>query len=176
MNLYILVEGRRTESRVYPKWIAYLLPHYSRVLSPDAIGRNSYFLVSGEGYPRLLDIVLSRAIEDINSCGRYTYFVICLDADDVSVQERRLEVQSRLDSASPPLDSSVTARIVVQNRSIETWFLGNRVVFPRNPTGRRFREFVQFYDVSGNDPEAMGVMAGYANHAEFHHLHFPRLS
>ncbi len=169
MNLYILVEGRRTESRVYPKWISYLLPHYSRAFSPDAVMRNSYFLISGEGYPRLLDVALQHSIEDINSCGRYAYFVICIDADEVSVEERRVEVQGRLDRASPPLDSSVTVRIIVQNRSIETWFLGNRNVFSRNPTGRRFREFVQFYDVSGNDPEEMGVMGGYATHAEFHH-------
>jgi hypothetical protein len=169
MNLYFLVEGRRTEWRVYPKWIRHLLPHYTRVLSPDSVGKHGYYLISGEGLPRLLDKALQDSIEDINDCGRYTYFVICLDADDVSVGERNLEVQQRLDAASPALDPSVTVKIIVQNRSIETWFLGNRAVFSRNPSGTRFRPFLEFYDVSRDDPEAMGFMDGYTNHAEFHY-------
>ena len=31
MNLYFLVEGRRTESKVYPRWLSYLLPEYRQV-------------------------------------------------------------------------------------------------------------------------------------------------
>ena len=72
MNLYFLVEGRQTEARVYPAWLAHLLPHYSRVSSPDAINKNNYFLVSGEGYPRLLGSMLGRSIEDINAVGKYS--------------------------------------------------------------------------------------------------------
>ncbi len=169
MNLYFLVEGRRTETRVYPQWLTHLLPHYSRVLSVESVLKNNYFLLSGEGYPRLLDEALQRSIEDINACGRYTYFVICVDADDFSVEERSREVMARLEAASPVLDPSVSARILVQNRSIETWFLGNRAVFPRNPNGKKFREFVKFYNVSENDPEIMGMMDDHSNHADFHH-------
>jgi hypothetical protein len=169
MNLYFLVEGRQTEMLVYPAWLEHLLPHYTRADSPDAVTNHSYFLISGEGYPRLLDVTLRHSIEDINACGRYAYFVICLDADDVTVEERTQEVVRNLNAAAPPLDPSVTVKVVVQNRSIESWLLGNRAVFPRNPAGERFREFVRFYDVSADDPEAMGVMDGFTNHAEFHH-------
>ena len=169
MNLYFLVEGRQTEMRVYPAWLRHLLPHYTRADTPEAVANCGYFLISGEGYPRLLDVTLRHSIEDINASGRFAYFVICLDADDVTVEERTQEVVRNLNEAAPPLDPSVTVKIVVQNRSIESWFLGNRAVFPRNPAGERFREFVRFYDVSADDPEAMGFMDGFTNHAEFHH-------
>src|SRR5687767_8744018 len=99
MNLYFLVEGRRTEMRVYPEWLSYLLPHYTRVFAPDAVVNNSYFLVSGEGYTRLLDVTLQNSINDINASGRYTYFIICVDADDMAVGDRHLEVERSLATA-----------------------------------------------------------------------------
>ena len=37
MNLYFLVEGRRTERWVYPAWLGYLLPHFTRVDRFDAV-------------------------------------------------------------------------------------------------------------------------------------------
>lgn len=169
LNLYFLVEGRRTEARVYPEWLKHLLPGYDRVSSPGAVTGTSYFLISGEGYPRLLDVTLLDSIRDINSCGQFHYFIVCLDADDCSVEDRRAEVRERIEQADERLDPSVTARVIVQNRSIETWFLGNKSIFPRAASGARFREFAAFYDVSAADPEAMPLMDGFGTHADFHH-------
>jgi hypothetical protein len=170
MNLYFLVEGRRTEVKVYPAWLRHLLPHYTKVDDPGAVGPSRcYYLVSGEGYPRLLDVMLERSIEDINAAARYAYFVICLDAEEETVDARREEVEARLRAAPRRLDPAVTARVIVQNRSIETWCLGNRTIFSRNPTSRKLREFAAFYDVSRLDPEGMGYPADYDNHATFHH-------
>lgn len=37
MNIYFLVEGKRTERKVYPAWLAYLLPELQRVQSYDEV-------------------------------------------------------------------------------------------------------------------------------------------
>lgn len=169
LNLYFLVEGKRTEARVYPEWLKQLLPRYTRVPSPDEAAGTSYFLISGEAYPRLLDVALPNSVADINDTQRYHYLIVCLDADECSVEERRQEVLTRIAEATPKLDPGVTAHVIVQNRSIETWFLGNRTLFPRRPSGQRFRDMAAFYDVSVDDPESMPVMPGYDSHADFHH-------
>jgi hypothetical protein len=33
MNIFFLVEGEQTETKVYPKWLTYLLPMFTRVYS-----------------------------------------------------------------------------------------------------------------------------------------------
>jgi hypothetical protein len=57
MNLYFLAEGRRSESTVYPKWLKYLLPQYSRVNQYDEVNRNNYFFIDGGGYPSIIRII-----------------------------------------------------------------------------------------------------------------------
>lgn len=37
MNLYFLVEGKRTERKVYPAWLAYLLPELKQVKNYDEV-------------------------------------------------------------------------------------------------------------------------------------------
>jgi hypothetical protein len=48
MNLYFLVEGKRTEKKVYPAWLAHLLPELQRVQNYDQVNQNNYYLFSGE--------------------------------------------------------------------------------------------------------------------------------
>ena len=45
MNLYILVEGKNTEKKIYPSWLSYLLPQLKRVNFYDQVDKNSYFLM-----------------------------------------------------------------------------------------------------------------------------------
>ncbi len=116
MNLYFLVEGRRTEARLYPRWLSYLLPHFSRVEYPDEASNNTFFLISGEGYPRLLDVQLPHAIQDVNDVGRYDYLIVCLDADEATVAERTAEVWCHLEEQQTNLNSSTTFRIGVSKR------------------------------------------------------------
>jgi len=53
MNWYFLVEGK-TERKIYPQWISYLMPHLSRIDSPGEAQNNHYYLISGGGFPSLL--------------------------------------------------------------------------------------------------------------------------
>ncbi len=118
MNLYFLVEGK-TERRVYPRWIRHLIPSLTRVYVPNEVLENNYYLISGMGFPRLLDVALPNSIADINDSGRYDYFLIVLDADEVTVDERTQEVRARVGEENlTPGDCRV--QIMVQNRCMET--------------------------------------------------------
>ena len=48
MNLYMIVEGKKTETSVYPAWLSILAPHLMRVDDPRNITDNCYYLFSGE--------------------------------------------------------------------------------------------------------------------------------
>ncbi len=168
MNLYFIVEGRRTEARVYPRWFTHLLPNHNRVQAADEAATNSYYLISGEGYPNLLYETLPDAIETILSLPTcdYRYLILCLDADEATVEERINEVLEAYQEN--PLPDVVNFRVVVQNRCIESWFLGNRRIFPRNPQNSTLRGHIGFYNVADNCPEEMGYLPAFRNHAHFH--------
>jgi len=151
VNLYFLVEGR-TEQKVYPKWLAYLLPEISRVDSPDAVSQNNYFLISGGGFPSLLDNHLINSFEDVNDARKYDFLIICLDSDDDTPTAKIEEVKKFI--ADHQLQLSCYLHIIVQTKCMETWFMGNRTVYARNPSPK-FKLFAQFYNVSVDDPERM---------------------
>lgn len=109
MNLYFLVEGRRTEMRLYPRWLSRLLPHFTRVDYPDMVTKNNYFLISGDGYPRLLDVALQNAVRDVNAAQNYDYLILCLDADEATVAERTAEVESHRAELAEPLATIANA-------------------------------------------------------------------
>ncbi|ETR68582.1 MAG: hypothetical protein OMM_04480 [Candidatus Magnetoglobus multicellularis str. Araruama] len=153
MNLYFLVEGK-TERILYPKWLEYLVPSLKRIVNPYDASKNCYYLISGEGYPGLLDNHLLNSAKDINNSGAYNYFVIVLDSDEVTVNERVHELNKRM------IDERINIgdcklKIIVQNRCIETWLLGNRNVFTRYPTTQELIECIGFFDVYKEDPELM---------------------
>ncbi|GAB4406905.1 MAG: hypothetical protein OHK0039_08980 [Bacteroidia bacterium] len=168
MNLYFLIEGARTERLVYPLWLKHLLPELTETDDAFEIGDNQFYMFNGNGYPSVLDNHLRNAVEDVNEIGKYRYLVLCIDADEVSAAERAAEVRNFVAREGIRLCAPTELALVIQNRCIETWFLGNRKVFKCNPQNDRFRSFVAFYDVSKDDPEAMGCMNGYATHAQFH--------
>ncbi len=88
MNIYFLVEGNSTERKIYPKWLEYLIPNLVRVRYHDQVKDNNYYLISGEGYPRILYDGLENAVDKISEAIRYDYLVICVDVDEESVDER----------------------------------------------------------------------------------------
>lgn len=167
MNLYFLVEGRRTERKVYPKWLSYLLPDFTQVERFDDVSDKNYFLLSGEGYPAILSTHLLNAVRDFNKVDAYSHLVVCLDADEQSVEDCVAEVETRLQETNCALAHG-QLKVVVQNRTFETWFLGNKRMLTRQPQSSRLREYIEFYDVSIDDPEKMGVHQDFSNHAQFH--------
>lgn len=160
MNIYFLVEGQSTEAEVYPAWLSYLIPDLERVYNFDEVEKNNYYLFSSFGIP-YIDKDILNAVEDVNSLGKYNYFVICVDSDAATVQQREQKINKLLNDAKINLiDTSL--KIVVQNRCIETWFLGNRRVYTRFPQKNiDFIEYSAFYNVSANDPELMEKPDGF---------------
>lgn len=168
MNVYFLVEGKRTERKVYPAWLGYLLPELRRVERLHDAVQNNYYLISGEGYPSLLDDHLPNAVEDVNRDDRYTHLIVCLDADELTVADRRAEVLDCMKRPASRLKHKAELIVVVQNRCIETWFLGNRKIVTRAPQSQALRKYIDFFDVSQEDPEQMGTFQGFTTHARFH--------
>jgi len=174
MNLYFLVEGT-SELRVYPKLIEYFLPNLSRVKYANDATENNYYLITGRGYPSILDNYLADSIDDINSCGNYDILILAIDADLLSVQDKIAEVNSFIRKNKLKLHNC-SLEIVVQNRCIETWFLGNRKVYSRNPTNLEFIEFTKFYDVSENDPELMRKPSDFNGElVDYHYKYLKRM-
>lgn len=168
MNLYFLVEGRRTEKAVYPQWLKFLLPELNEVTDPFKIkSKNSFYVFSGNGYPSLLHNHLKNAISDINKINKFDFLVICLDADDQRINDREREVTDYIAKNSLSLLNTELI-VIVQNRCIETWFLGNKKVATRNPQSQQLRTYYKFYDVKVSDPELCGIYKGFSKHTHFH--------
>ncbi|GAB1540129.1 hypothetical protein NUACC21_27980 [Scytonema sp. NUACC21] len=167
MNIYFLVEGKKTERKVYPAWLSYLLPELQRVQSYDEVDKNNYYLFSAEGYPSIIYEHLPNAIEDIRSNGKYNYMAICLDAEENTGNDLKQEIYDFLQADKIQTGNTKLA-IIIQNRCIETWFLGNRKIYLKNPQSSPLLEYTRYYDISANCPELMAKYQGFNTHAQFH--------
>jgi hypothetical protein len=167
MNAYLLLEGKRTEMKLYPQWFSILLPHFTRAYTPDEARANNYFLISGEGFPSLLDNHLRNSVLDINNNPHFDYFIIILDSEELTINEKIGEINTFIHREGIKINCNF--RIVVQNRCIESWLLGNKKIFVRNPQSEKLKEYIDFYNVCQKDPELSGKHTDYETHAQFHY-------
>ncbi len=181
MNLYFLVEGS-TEGQFYPIFTDYYFEgKISRVDEYDhaAANTNNYYLISTNGYPYIYTgssqadstTALKSAIQEVNANPVYNYLIVCLDADDERIDEKIAEfnkyvAQYALDGVV--LNSLCELEIVVQNRCIETWFLGNRKMYASNPNDEKLIAYSRYYNVKKDDPELMGRYLPEYTHQDFH--------
>jgi hypothetical protein len=167
MNIYFLVEDNSSEKKIYPKWIKCLIPELTQVKYHDEADKNNYYLISGNGYPSILGDGLDNALEKIRETNKYDYLVICVDADEETVDERVDYINKIIQDKNANLGRT-KVEIIIQNRCIETWLLGNRKIFDsRQPLKHPLSNYAHYYDVSQNDPEVMGKY-NMRNHADFH--------
>ncbi len=111
---------------------------------------------------------LENAVDKISEAIRYDYLVICVDADEESVDERIQYIRDFISNKAINLGKT-KVEIIVQNRCIETWLLGNKKIFDsRQPLESPLVDYVNYYDVSQSDPEEMGKYE-MRNHADFHY-------
>ncbi len=174
MNIYFLVEGK-TERRIYPKWLSHLLPDFTRIENAYDAAKQNFYLFYGGGFPSLLYNHLKNAIEEINDIDKYNYLVICLDADEFSVEERRNEVFQFIEKQKLTLNNFTELVVIVQNRCIETWFLGNASILKTNTEKEDLKNFISFYNVAENDPEQMPSHRNFRNHASFHEAYLKEI-
>ncbi|MGB0887912.1 MAG: hypothetical protein ACPGSL_07305 [Vicingaceae bacterium] len=167
MNVYFIVEGRRTEKKVYPVWLSHLIPNLQRVTYSFEAKENNYYLFNGNGFPALLHNHLRNSIEEVNDLANYNYLVLVLDVDESTINGRKEEVISFLKAEKLSLINTELI-IIPQNRCIESWFLGNTKIFKPNPQSSELSEYIKFYNVKQDDPEKMGLLDGFNTHSQFH--------
>lgn len=169
MNIYFLVEGK-TEQKVYPQWLSHLIPTLSRVNFAQDAEKNNYYLISGLGYPRLLDAELANSVLEINECANYDYLVLVIDTDDMSEQEKVDEILQFINTNDIALNSSCQLHIIAQTSCMETWFLGNQKAYKKS-VGKHsaFYPHAKFYDVSQQDPQAMNKPDGFCGSTSVYH-------
>lgn len=171
MNIYFLLEGRRTEKKVYRAWLNHLIPRLTEAKFYNRVEENNFFLLSLEGYPSVINDGIPLAIEHIQETQKYQYLVICLDADEDSVNFRKNEIDEYIKKNNLNI-SGINIVKIIQNRCIETWFLGNRKIFnTRQPKLDKLQQYFNYYDVCLKDPELMGNYNTQYNHAQFHELY-----
>lgn len=180
MNLYFLVEGF-TESDFYSSFVNFYFENkLIRVDKPlDAVSNNYYligsggypFIYTGSKYPKDSDAALKNAILDVNSNPIFDYLIICLDADELSIEERKTEFSNHVDKLKNEkiiLNPYCQFKLIIQNRCIETWFLGNKKIVKKNPNMEPFISYVNYYNVKEDDPESMGNFNENFTHQDFH--------
>lgn len=158
------MEGEKTEPKVYPKWLEFLIPNLSRVTFANEAVANNYYLMSGMGSPHLLTHELASAVAEINELGNYDYLVLVIDADEMSEQEKISEINQFISDNKIILNSSCHLNIIAQKYCMETWFLGNRKTYTKIPNKKSdFFEHAKFFDVSQQDPELMNKPEWFKN-------------
>jgi hypothetical protein len=65
-------------------------------------------------------------------------------------------------------------KIIIQNRCMETWFLGNSKIYSRQPQSQRLLDYTRYYDISKECPELMGKYE-FNVHGDFHEAYLKEL-
>ena len=177
MNLYFLLEGKRSEPKIYPKWLSYLLPnYYSQVHSLSDIKSNNYFITSGNGYPSILNHI-KNSILDFQRYKNIDYLIISIDCDEDSPDKRFLAVKNKINEVNEFTDEERRKQILIilQNHCIETWLLGNKKIFVHNPQDDNLKKYISHYNVNVNDPEQMGKYPNINTTSQFHAKYLRKL-
>ena len=169
MNLLFLVEGGKTEPKVYKAWLQHLFPSLTFVVRPEDMTMNTYRIIAGNGYPSMVDRQnnnsevsrLEACLIDIEKFGNVNHFFICIDSEEHSYTARFHELKSKLDELKSGynIDSSKTEiHIIIQHCCFETWALGNAEIpneYSSIGSSPVLSEFQAYYDILVNDPEEM---------------------
>lgn len=150
MNLYLLVEGK-TEKKLYPEWFKHLWPEMNYQEDLDEVKDDDFYVFSSMGIPAIIDDI-ENAILDIQAHGNIDYFFIIIDAEELSLDERLKEVQDKLEEINL---KNIKSIIIVQDKCIETWCLGNSRLCGENSRHSGFQECLNYYNVRELDPELM---------------------
>lgn len=174
MNLYFLVEGKGTEPKVYRRWLSHLIPKIGEVKGFQEASQNNYFLVGARHISPSFKNRLKDSILEINETNIYDYLIVCIDAEDRTIEETKEgigEILLQLSDENIKITNRTQIELIVQNRCIETWFLGNQKIFSRTPQNVELLNYVNYFNVYQNDPEQMGKpleSTKFGSYAQFH--------
>ena len=143
--------------KVYPKLISYYKPEYKRVFELEEITDNSYYMFSGNGMPSLYNKI-QPSLSDIAEFNqshdeKIDELVVCLDTDYYGDESQTyFKISQEFAKCDRADDTGLV--VIMQTNCLETWFLGNRAVYPQTYS-ENFRDYAKHYDVSSEDPEKM---------------------
>jgi 5'(3')-deoxyribonucleotidase len=172
MNFYVLVEGAYDESRVYAEWLKQAFPFMSQVKDYQEVARDQFVVVAGGGQPRVTQLIVN-SMQEIVKHGNFDRFFVCLDAENLSYEERFRRTRFAVDEAMNAtrvreLIPHFREHIIIQNVCIETWFLGNVPVVNAVSNHEAVKPLKDHYDVTSLDPEKMPHDPKFKVRAQFH--------
>lgn len=150
MNILLVVEGKRTEKRLYKKWIKYIHPDLEFVSMVGELTGNKFAIISGGGFPGYYDVI-KKSIRDYNSINDINYLFICIDSEEFSYSEKLNELEEFIEKECPPVKSGLV--LIIQNHCIETWLIGNRKLNLSSAQNHELLKYRDFYNVNISDPE-----------------------
>ena len=124
MNILFIVEGKRTEKKLYKIWIPYLCSSLNYVELIQEISIDSFTIISGEGYPGYFNIIKNAFQDIVDYNYNINYLFICVDSEQKDYHEKLSEIEEFIQDECCNIDSEVV--IIVQNHCIETWLIGNK--------------------------------------------------
>lgn len=174
MNVYLVVEGNG-EKEVYKRWIERNFQSLSIVNNIEEVTNNNVLIVSGGGYPNYFNVI-KNAIEDICNSTKFDRLVVAIDSEDIEYRRKKVEVGQKINENIPQNHTKqFDYRIIVQHFCLETWALGNRSIFRRNPESAELRNFISFYNVLNSDPEGLPALNEEMNRAQFALIYLKRI-
>lgn len=150
MNILFIVEGKRSEKKLYKNWIPYLCSSLNYVLSISELNDNNFTIITGGGYPnyfrRIKEVFMD--IKDLNSLN---YVLICIDSEDLSFSEKQGQMWNFIEKECPRIDCEI--KVIVQNHCIETWLMGNKRINISSTSNKELQSYGDFHNVNILDPE-----------------------
>ncbi|MCM1566109.1 MAG: hypothetical protein NC238_09235 [Dehalobacter sp.] len=150
MNIYTIVEGEKAAKKIYREWISYVNKDIHPVDYIQDVVSNNYYILAGYGQPEFYNRV-DTAIEDVNINKVFDRLVVAVDSENAT-RDQRLEKVNKVLACHK---CRVEVKIIIQHFCMETWFLGNKDTFRRNPQDPNLVEFMRIHNVRQEDPELL---------------------
>lgn len=150
MNILFVVEGKRTEKKLYKKWVKYIQPGLEFVPGITDLTGNKFTIVSGGGFPGYYQVI-KNSILDTDRLNNIDCLFICIDSEELSFSEKLNQLEEFIKKECPPVGSSLV--LIIQNHCIETWLMGNRRINISSAQNQELCKYRDFYNVNTSDPE-----------------------
>lgn len=177
MNYYFLLEDSQSFFKVLPIWLEYMGFPCTRVADIDEVKSNNYVMQSGHGVTQLITKALYATMDTmIEKPGRIDHLVIILDAEERTVEERKAEVNQKIEEYKQKYNCTFDfqIKILVCNHCFESWLLGNQNIYPscEPSSDSDFYPYYKHYNIKENDPEIMSVPESVQETTATYHFHY----
>lgn len=175
MNYYFLLEDEKSFIKVLPKWLNYMKFPCTRVASIKDVSKDNYVMQSGQGVTQLITCALYKTLDTIlDNEGTIDVLVVIVDAEQQSVEERRKQVQDKIEEYSRFNELNIEIKILVCNHCFESWLLANKEIYPKVTPKEEsfFYPYYKHYNISELDPEHMPVPNDLDETIARYHFHY----